>query len=356
MRRNGIAIFALLVFAAAMLASGTALGGEFHTRNLLFCSQCHTIHGSQQHTYNKTGAGVVFPPVANDGTVHEYLLKNEINELCLTCHDGTAAHDVLEAGSFVRQAGGLNRTDSSGDYTPLTGHTLGTSAMPPGNDGSYDPGGHGLTCINCHHQHGYAGFGFPDGEKGAYVNLRDIDARGPTYARGTNDTAFDVFRRNGSHSEDSIDFNEPDQTASVYAAWCGNCHTDFHGAANSDNIGGVGGTGTSAFVRHPVAGVNIGAVGGGHSNKDVFATADTGVPGTKTHYVQVMTATENWEPTAETDVTDHTPSCMSCHKAHGNKNVFGLIYRDPTETGGITEEGPGSRLEHLCGQCHVQAI
>jgi hypothetical protein len=58
-----------------------------------------------------------------------------------------------------------------------------------------------------------------------------------------------------------------------------------------------------------------------------------------------------------------TPSCFTCHKSHGNKNGFGLIwFVDNTTTGpnppatptDITEEGDGGAYRDLCRQCHTQ--
>ena len=49
--------------------------------------------------------------------------------------------------------------------------------------------------------------------------------------------------------------------------------------------------------------------------------------------------------------TDLSPSCMSCHKGHGNQNAFGLIYM--LGSGTITEEGDnGVDARNLCRQCH----
>jgi len=66
--------------------------------------------------------------------------------------------------------------------------------------------------------------------------------------------------------------------------------------------------------------------------------------------VQVMSASGVWDPPA----ADNTPSCMSCHKSHGNQNAFGLIYMSGTGT--VTEEGDvnGTQSKDLCKQCHVQ--
>lgn len=44
---------------------------------------------------------------------------------------------------------------------------------------------------------------------------------------------------------------------------------------------------------------------------------------------------------------------MSCHKAHGNRNPFGLIFM--TGTGAtVTEDGDGGVYKDLCRQCHTQ--
>ena len=62
--------------------------------------------------------------------------------------------------------------------------------------------------------------------------------------------------------------------------------------------------------------------------------------------------------------TDATPGCVSCHKAHGNQNPFGLFYLGRTPSGTPNEQGAlmagqvamtdqiGTR--NLCGQCHGQ--
>ena len=65
--------------------------------------------------------------------------------------------------------------------------------------------------------------------------------------------------------------------------------------------------------------------------------------------------------------TDPTPGCVSCHKAHGNQNPFGLFFLDPNATA-IDEQGGdhptipemangyGTSYQGLCGQCHTQGI
>jgi len=338
----------LSVVALFLLVPAVLMAGDYHRGDDLVCAECHVMHGEQHHGYNPDGGGS-YTPIGPDAP-YEYLLRNKINDLCLSCHDGGSAPDVLEAnsGSDIRQAGALNR-DGTAPYYKYTGHTLDTVAVAPGGTWSPDTSGFemGLNCVNCHHPHGYEGYGNPDTLLGQYRNLRS-DPGGTSnkwvnYAVGTNDLTKPVFERSAaSYDISDVDFNEPLTDGSYYAAWCQGCHTDYHGKQGDANMGGTGGV---EWLRHPTADADIGAIGGGHSSKSVFAS--------HTNKVKVMTATENWNPSTEAEVTDHTPSCFSCHKAHGNKNPFGLIFMKGTGT--VTEEGDdGTSVKDLCKQCHVQ--
>jgi hypothetical protein len=354
MRHDRIALLGLLASALLLLTAGPAFGGDYHKGATLVCTECHVMHYSQTHGYNPDGSGLT---VTLGGTgPYGFLLRNNVNDLCLTCHNGQAfAPDVLEAntGTTVRQGGALNR-EGAAPYYQSTGHTLDTVDTAPG--GTWAPSAlHGLTCIDCHAQHGRGG----PTVSNPYRNLNPA-AGGqstfdpPSYAVGMNDTTKDVFERSAaSYDVADVDFNEPDQTKSAMGNWCGACHNAFHGGPGSANVGGTGSPATE-FDRHPTAGVNIGAAGGGHSSKNIFATASRDGSGTKLNYVKVMTATGIWKPTTAAEVTDHTPSCMTCHKGHGNQNSFGLIYMNPT-SGALTEEGTaGGTYKNLCAQCHVQ--
>jgi hypothetical protein len=60
--------------------------------------------------------------------------------------------------------------------------------------------------------------------------------------------------------------------------------------------------------------------------------------------------------TAESERRITYNSCMSCHKAHRNRNPFGLLYM--SGRGQLTEEGDtgGGKYIHLCQQCHQQGL
>ncbi len=325
---------------AWLLMATAARGGEYHYGATLICSDCHTMHYSQQHDYS----GGPAPPLGGGGPF-KFLLRSQDSDVCLTCHDGqTFAPDVYGAntGTYVRQAGAI--TTGSNPFENWKGHTLNITATPPGGTMNIK-----LQCYNCHDKHGNSNF----------RNLNGVITP-ITYAKGTNDTTKDVFLRSWvlgqistNYSVGNVDFNEPNTNQSAYGRFCKGCHTDFHGQKGDSNMGGSSGV---EWLRHPTAGANIGAVGGEHSSLDTFKN--------RLYRVQVMSPSGNWGTQGQAwgaAPNDLTPSCMSCHKAHGNQNPFGLIYLKGTGT--ITEEGDadgnaaassGGGARNLCKQCHVQ--
>jgi hypothetical protein len=299
------------------------------------------------------------------------LLRNDVNELCLSCHDAQPnIPDVFEVNSntYVRQAGALNN-GGSGDYHEANGHTLGSNAQAPG--GSFTSA-HGLSCVDCHSPHGRATSGLPT--NGGYRNLFSAGTDNPTvgsgasisYARGDQDGpntgtnltrwVFEDFSTSSAaladhYGYDKVTFNEPTTTKSAYADFCKTCHANFHGDVTGSEIGGVPvGVNWEEFRRHPASTVNIGAVGGGHSSLARFAGTNPAVPGRNQVHVMSPTGVRAGSYGAG-NTNELSPSCMSCHKGHGNKNAFGLIYM--LGTGTITEEGDnGVDARNLCRQCH----
>ena len=338
----GIAVIALAACA------GTVMAGDYHSGDTLICADCHTMHYSYQHDF----AGGAAPDLGAGGP-HAYLLRAEGSELCLLCHDGkTFAPDVKggHANGYVRQAGAL--TTGASPNEDWKGHSLGSIAAPPGNDGGYEAGA-SLECNDCHHQHGYdGGLGsylnaYPEGyENGQYRNLANHPGGSSTntpmmYAIGTNDLALDIFERDASigdlpahYAVANVDFNEPDETASAYATWCKSCHTDFHGAKGGAEIGGD--AEGHHWLRHPTNDVNIGGQPShGHSSIGEWAAAG------KANWVKAMDPTGLWDYSSATSEAPgaYTPSCFTCHKAHGSGNSFGLTWDYASNMDG-------------CQQCH----
>jgi hypothetical protein len=336
---------AILVAPLALASQATA--GDYHNGLTLRCAQCHVMHYSQSHGYNADGSGF-YGNLGAGGPFH-YLLRDEVNNLCLSCHDNNGfAPDVLgvvnggNEPASVRLGGFLNRLGVEG-LAP-TGHTLDSAEVAPGSDPPWS-NAEGLNCVDCHHQHGYAGYGSPTGSQ--YRNLLSNPGNGSgrfvTYnntAHGTQDLTKDVYENmSDAYDISQVNWNEPDPTQSAIGNWCGGCHTNFHGTVGSLEIGGS--TTAGSFLRHPAAGVDIGAIGGGHSSLTIFQS--------HANRVKVMSSSGDWLNGA-----DVTPTCITCHKGHGNGNAFGLIYMKGT--GVVTENGDdGTQVEALCAQCHTQA-
>lgn len=350
---TALATLALVAVPAAVMA------GDFHTGITLVCSDCHVMHYSQQHGYNADGTGTFTP--LNNGP-HEFLLRDDINDLCRSCHDGQSwAPDVFEShgNGFVRQAGALNEVGGNGLYPETTGHTLGSTDTAPG--GTFNDPVHGLTCVNCHAAHGGNAGGNSYRNLGGYGTAVG-SATAISYSRGdvegSNDLNLWVFEDQSSgnsvnhYGRSAITFNEPVGATSVsaYGDFCKGCHTNFHGAVGGAEIGGVLDPVSGyyeEFIRHPsTSESDIGGIGGGHSR----LTQLTG----HTNQVQVMSPAGQRADAYDGTDTGLSPSCFSCHKGHGNQNAFGLIYM--TGTGTVTEEGDQATgaARDLCRQCHGQ--
>ena len=338
-----------LILVAFLTLTALARAGDYHEGSTLDCAECHVLHP-------RPGTAALPGVVEPVGP----LLKKDVNDLCLSCHDDSPrATDVLgtNLGRFpgdVRQAGHLNRLGVAGQ--PGTGHTLDSQDTAPGSSPPWSAAnepesGNGLSCIHCHSPHG--------SRKGhhAYRNLRE-DAGNNQHGRGlvtynagasgANDLTRDVFQRATlRYDESAVDFNEPDRDDSGMARFCAGCHGEFHGRPGDATIGGETGPGGRyrAFVRHPAAGVNLALRADGEGGSSVALYNQ------HQNRVKVLSSSGVWNPAG----ADATPTCISCHKAHGNGNAFGLILR--SGRGRLTEEGDtgGNQVEHLCGQCHQEA-
>jgi hypothetical protein len=311
------------------------------------------------------------------------LLKAPANQLCLSCHDGqTFAPDVLglntnASPSQGRSAGALNDPALGTPYEEWKGHTLGSTNVPPGFNPtaagvpvtSQYVAANGLDCISCHLQHGSATI---------YRNLGPRSAAfQPLYVLGTtNDTTKDVWVNipspytpdtkdasvfNPLYDNANVSYNNTNpaapagstlSTSNRVDTFCSACHGDFHGGPTNSNIGSsVVGVGAQDFIRHPTSKQVIGlAANGGQSSLTRFVANTTKVK----VYANDRVA-----------FSDATPGCVTCHKAHGNQNPFGLVFLNRTaasvgEQGGYATgqvemaNGYGQGYRNLCGQCHGQ--
>ncbi len=392
-KRLILAFSVLGALGLALLPLG-GFSGEWHSGTNNVCYDCHTMHFSQTHNWD--GSAPVSMVAQQNGNwlgasgPNQFLLKAPANQLCLACHDGqTFAPDVLGANSNAspsqgRQAGALNTAALGAPYDQWKGHTLDSTATPPGWNPAavaapptwYNAAG-GLECISCHAQHGpttaYRNLG-PYSLGASAANFR------PTYEINPYNYGFDLSKDvwihvsgyapntgsaatfNPFYDSANILFYRNDVTVGITKTsnrmdtFCGGCHGDFHGGPADTNIGATAAA-LDGFLRHPTSQVTIGdsaAQGyGGHSSLSRFQANTTKVKVYSSTYV-----TGGFSPT----YADATPGCVSCHKAHGNQNPFGLIFLNGNaasvgEEGGYaagqtTDLAQGYR--NLCGQCHVQ--
>lgn len=322
----------LLLCGALTFFGAPADAGLYHTKNSGACQDCHKSVTPGQ---NPALIASLISPVSQPRS----FAPGDINQTCLTCHGGRGGPDdgssVLSSanGILVRQAGFLNGPSGLAH----AGHTLGSTQRAPG--GTWSPGGQGLTCTDCHDPHG---------EEGQYRNLvlrpgTATDDRPITYAIGpSNDLRKDIWIRSspesaGKYDARNIRFNQPLAGRSAYGEWCQGCHSAFHGGSKSPNMGGPKG-----WLRHPTADARIGGGFPQHSSLSRYAAITNRVP--------TVSASGSWP------APDNIPSCMSCHKAHGNSNPFGLLYM--VGQGQLTEGGDsqGKAYVDLCHQCHTQGL
>ncbi|RMF94830.1 MAG: hypothetical protein D6734_06830 [Candidatus Schekmanbacteria bacterium] len=338
-------LIVLLLSVMLVIGLGAVVyAGDYHDGASLVCNQCHTMHASTAHDYGSTSGGYSYTPA-------EHLLKagGSTNDLCLSCHDNGVGPDVMgtnDTGSTQRSAGALNKVGGTGPYAEYMGHTIGSTDTAPGGTWSNS---NGLSCADCHQHHGAD---FNVGDVGGNTNIDNYRNLSPvaggatptlgvSYAAGTNDLSRDIFEAGvGVRTIAGVNLNEPNSSKSGIAEFCKKCHTNLHGDVGGAEIGGSIANG--AFIRHPAAGVDIGDIGGGHSSLDQLNSIN--------NPVRVMDPDGSW--TAGAYDGNETPTCLTCHRAHGNGNSFGLIYQAGTST--ITEDGDGTNVRDLCNNCHIQ--
>ena len=348
-------VIGIAIVALGMFFGGLANAGDYHQGATLICTDCHIMHASKSHDYDGTTVDeVISAPAA-------HLLKGGGESgVCLVCHETgiNGAPDVVEADTGTnspangRLGGALNKiATTSGDYANWKGHSIGSTDIAPG--GTFTSTKGGLTCTECHSAHGGGSStattkdikGNTIGAQGTYRNLASFTSLAGvaslkiSYAVGTNDTNKDIFETASSgathYDISNVNLNEPVTTDSAIGSFCKKCHTNFH---DSGTTAGLITDGTS-FIRHPTAGVDL-------------STSDNTQFGTHNYRIKVMSPTGDWgtQGATWTPVAGLTPTCTSCHKAHGNKNPFGLIYAEGAAP--LTEEGDGTTVRSLCRQCH----
>jgi hypothetical protein len=285
----------VLAILAIALVDRPAAAGEWHNGPTSVCSDCHTMHNSQQ------GSPMRYDRNPEPGP---HLLRHADSlSLCIHCHDGAmpGSPDVVAPVSYTADPpGGFFPTN----YTNPSGiaHVLGTAKglVPPGGTQAMV-----LTCVSCHDPHGGPNFRNLQADPLRKGTRQLVAAKQKVVADGSN--ASSVYLSSNITYKAGM------------SAWCGRCHGDFHGRSS-----GSEGTG-SPWLRHPQDQALS-------SSKHVDYTYWLGPVSNR---VRVQSPTDDDIPSSDDQVF-----CLSCHKAHGSSNHSTLIYAD------------GARLSSTCEQCH----
>lgn len=318
-------------------SSTDAFPMPYHNGTTLVCSMCHVMHASEQHSLT-SGSADAFGSYPRESVPNKNLLrKADAVALCIACHDGNVGiPDVVGAdinGLTDRSAGQFelpsvanprgHKLDyglSQDDWELCTRCHFG-GQMPTA----------AVSCIDCHNPHGnhkarnLQWASWPGGEPdfGLFVSpaatgMSRYEAANIGYGTGNNDALREVTNmcNDCHHVYTGSGYNDPSNEG-IHSL-----HPSYDSERDDVNYVGQGdGTGTTD---------------GAHWNDGLGA----GFVGTARLRFVKTTAT-NYANSHEIDAATNGVFCLSCHKAHGGDNAFGLRW-DPSS-------GPGGKG---CEQCH----
>ncbi len=338
------AIILLLPFV--LLMNNSCFADDPHPYHTdLQCSDCHTMH------YSEGGAPIKTPSGESYAGPSEFLIRaDSVNLLCLSCHDsGTGgingAPDVWGVASYetpvLKRAAGSFQ--GSVGVISHKGHSLGVvkDIAPGSNPIVTFPTG--LTCVSCHDAHG----------NGNYRSLKSNVGNGThlkvSYINGIYSGSSSIFQvelnpTSIHYSTRNIQYRR-DTPVDGLSQWCKGCHTNFHGTGGEINDSGIllgdNNATNSAWVQHPITGVTMSqAVKNQHLDSSAWFNE-------KLKSRLPVVSPSNQIPGTNTN-SDNQVACITCHKAHGSTNPFGLIYDNPLSP----NREDGTSLMQSCQQCH----
>jgi len=326
---EGVNVMRKIILAAFVgLLSVGLLYGVAHAAITSACSNCHTMHNSQNGT------------VVNADGPFGYLVRAS----CYGCHSGGGIDDaplidkttnMLAGGSFSTSVATTDtrRHDVKADISSLdeTTNTTGT----PGNSGStltiavgdFDTN---FRCAGSKGCHGVHTTTDPDAamkgyHHGAKTGYRFLHLGTAAYASGNAVTGVgsSTYEAGGATS---VQHNVYGSGTTGISELCAECHGQFHGSGNTGSA--------TPFTRHPTdnllsdaSGWTMASVTVDYDNTPFAFDSPSG-----------KTTTEAYTTSAA------NVSCLSCHRAHGSAYVDILRWEyDVT---------PGSGTTTKCLACH----
>jgi hypothetical protein len=320
MKKVLLAVAAMALMAApAMAAAPSALtsgGGvntkQYHSYDGLICTDCHTLHGSEDGAKVNAGSGT--GAWTGTGGFRELLYKGDWTDMCLSCHkqgfETSATADlpsVVDSGWIAPIVMTLDGVDPAGkslpagdfyysNLDPKKGHNpaytkgslaAATSKLMAADStlGSLPPGGVTITdgewsCHSCHGMHSrfsgsYTAWRQVKRKVNGKVVTGDVSSFGVETATGnqTQDTAYEPIKSNSRGDIQGTNYvntrkdanalqgadllaDYSDTNKNVYqggfSSFCSACHGDFHGGngeiRSTDNANTRVG---GAWIKHP---------------------------------------------------------------------------------------------------------
>ncbi|MEW6218955.1 MAG: cytochrome c3 family protein [Thermodesulfobacteriota bacterium] len=351
------------------------------------CSNCHTMHNSQNAQPVSDRGDVAFDP----GDVDNYQVVNLLVNACIGCHSSAGTDTIVNVGStripivyntvepshplaagnffYVENRGdefGHNVRSEDSHLTQAPGNTvygcgfegchfsLASIRYGPGPTPLFNPV-IGNGCIGCHNPAHHAndrqlvlagGAKYVDESGGGYrflnkagANFWDIPPHNNPGVAGIEDPDWEFAPAAASHNE--YQDNPKPFAPGAYGGrpegisdFCSGCHIDFHSWPAGGSPNGT----TSPWLRHP-AGVTLRADG----EYAGYTTYDPAVPVARKDHTTLSSAAG---PSQAVTPGEDKVMCLSCHRAHASphKDMLRWEYSDMAIDSGRT---------HGCFRCHT---
>lgn len=328
----------ILTLVITLIMAVSVSAGEYHFGNRDECSDCHVMHASKR---------------SETWTPTEVLLKNSAGQvaLCMSCHDGTdpQAPDIVASGtssapsnivstaysSKYGASAGLFQSDYLSTSNPF-GHNLqpNVSVTAPLSN-TYTKAG-GLVCSDCHDIHGGANYrNLLRNPNPNYVS--PIDLLIGTQIKEIVPVNVTVPNPAIAYDTGNVGF----YTQNNISAWCTQCHDALsenavgsnpaHFKGHPSNVE-IGGFGAHTDSSNWLSGLLTGLTGFGADVGD----SSPGIPRVRFGSISASNTIAG---------NGDTLTCLSCHKAHGSKYKYSLVW--PYNEG-------GSDMLSGCQQCHYK--